>query len=554
MRKVKIISVLICSIFICVADQTFSQIDPENNYAQDVFDKLVKTINQNSIPKPHMNIEPDPDLVAQTFPNGQINVGVKLIEQCRKFGKDSSNAIAHILSHELTHYYQNHFWAENFGTSYASSNWGKLIGNTAGTLEMMKTYETQADQYGMYYSFSAGYQTLDISEQVLDSVYKWFHLPDQLRGYPSLRERRVIAELSKDKISSLIPAFEAGNLLLSVAQIYSGDEQAALAELSTYFFEDIADRQIKTKELNNNMAIGKTIAALQYYTGDYKLIKFPFMLESHSMLYDVSGSRASNEATALGYNEAFEEQVISLLGDAELNLLAAIKMDKTFYPAYINLAIVYVLRQKYGSAQDELKAAMKYMTDNHPQLWAIFEMQGIIGHLQFESELSDNLFSAAVAHGSTTANYNVVALRNENYAAINEMIFFSTDTTEQMNGIEVFDYLNKLSVNKLGRYNLKNESAVLFMDTLPDYIAFNIKPAPDGKFSKLKFLVIRPGSVAVTSKGLHMGDSIADLEKLYGDQHTTLAEAEQNIFVFQKQNLMVWVKNGVVEKWSYWWV
>ena len=98
------------------------------------------------------------------------------------------------------------------------------------SLNVMRLYETQADEYGMYYAFSAGYRTLYIGDKVLDSIYTWFHLNEQLPGYPSLTERKQISIEARANIAKLIPVFETGNNCLLLAQMMGGDQQMLLAK------------------------------------------------------------------------------------------------------------------------------------------------------------------------------------------------------------------------------------------------------------------------------------------------------------------------------------
>ena len=83
------------------------------DYCRDVFTRLVNSVSNVYSAKPTLTIVPSDYLVAETYSTGEIKVGSRLVDLCRRFGKDSTNAMAHILSHELAHFYQNH--AFDFG-------------------------------------------------------------------------------------------------------------------------------------------------------------------------------------------------------------------------------------------------------------------------------------------------------------------------------------------------------------------------------------------------------------------------------------------------------
>ena len=56
-----------------------------------------------------------------------ITVGQSFLDLTRKFGIDSSNARAHVLSHELAHLFLNHGFASIIGTGFASKEISKEL-------------------------------------------------------------------------------------------------------------------------------------------------------------------------------------------------------------------------------------------------------------------------------------------------------------------------------------------------------------------------------------------------------------------------------------------
>ncbi len=155
-----------------------------NNYCRDVFNRLVNSVSTVYGTRPTLTIVESNTLVAETYNTGEVKVGSTLIELCRRFGKDSTNAIAHVLSHELAHYYQNHAWISNFTSAYANVEWSRKL--TESEQQLLPVYETQADEMGFFYALNAGYQSWKVSGAVLDSIYTWYELPKELPGYPPL--------------------------------------------------------------------------------------------------------------------------------------------------------------------------------------------------------------------------------------------------------------------------------------------------------------------------------------------------------------------------------
>ncbi len=545
--KLKLYNIFLICIFL--PGSIFAQNKMNVKYAQDVFNRLVKTINQSTPSKPQLVISPSNDLIAVTNKNGEVMVGYSLIDHCRSFGKDSSNALAHILSHELTHYYSNHFWAENFGSAYADLNWGQLIANAGKTYSVIKLYETQADEYGMYYAFAAGYKTLLIGDRVLDSVYAWYRLDQQLPGYPSLYERKSIALSAKENIAHLLPAFETGNYLMEIAQIVSGTQQSQLAQMAGYYYDEVIAHKIQTKELYNNSGLAKLTGLMPYFDDSISSIRFPFMLETKSLLYNNAGSRGDQSES----DSVMQEIIHAGLEEAEELFLNAIRADRNFFPAHINLAILYILMGKYGAADDELGVAARLQSENH---YAATELSAILAACRKNNDAALSYFDNAKEAGSLTAAYNQQLFFGGGDATgrQTENSYYSTDTTEQFGQRNVFEFLDMLAPNKSYRIDLISEKAALYIDTASDYTVYyiraTIKPSP----GKIRFMVLKENAKTTTSKGLRRGDTIVDLQKKYGKPATVILEADAAIWSYPGQNLLVWVENDQIMKWAYWWV
>jgi len=522
-------------------------------YAQDVFNRLVRVINLSSPAKPLLEVIPDPSKIAETTPEGKIIIGYGLIERCRSFGKDSANALAHVLSHELTHYYSGHFWSDRFGSAYADISWGKTISNTGDSPEVMQQYETQADEYGMYYAFAAGFRTLDVGDRVLDSIYHWYQLQEKLPGYPSLVERKLIAGAARKNILALIPVFEDANLCLTLAQTLSGEQQAMLAQAAAYQYDDILAQKIQTKEMYNNAAVARMLSIVYLLPDSLQSIQFPCMLETGSMLYRAEKSRTQNG----GPDSVQQVLITERLEDAMELLTAAIKADKQFYPAYINKAIAAWLLGNYGTAGDALQTASRIMGESHPLIWAVYEMRGILEFTQWQ-QLDPELFAMASGKGSASAAYNLALLdKKTDPVKLAEMqkpaVANATDTEELFDGISVFDYMDKLAANRTGRMDLQNGQLIIYSDTIAlatiFYVRANYKPS----FAKLRFLVVDDAN-ASTSKNLRRGDNLSLLEKKYGKPAHILLESRAVVYHYPAQNLFVWMEDGKVTKWAYWWM
>jgi hypothetical protein len=538
-----------------ISNALHAQTSFEVKYAYDVFNKLIRTINQSTPAKPILDIAPDQTTLAVTSGNGKIIIGYKLVDKCRSFGKDSSNALAHVLSHELTHYYQNHFWSEQFGSAYADVGWGEQMQQSGKSLNVMRLYETQADEYGMYYAFAAGYRTLYIGDKVLDSIYTWFHLDEQLPGYPSLTERKQIAVAARTNVAKLIPVFETGNMCLTLAQIMGSEQQMILAKTAALQFDDILARKMQTKEMYNNAAVARMLSVLPMYPDSMQDLRLPFMIETGSILYRTDRSRSATGET----DPVLVDSMLATMEEAFAQLTSAVKLDKQFYPAWMNLAILHFMRGEYGSATDALQNASRSMGEGHPLQWSVDEMRALLAYARAEQTTSTQLFASATQKGSPTAQYNFSMLTAD--AAIvtqlltaNRTMPFATDTTEMIDTKPVFDMLDNMSPNRHGRFDLQNEQLVIFSDTSAAYISVFVRANFKPSFNKLRFITSADNNAVTTTKGLHKGDAAQKMTQLYGEPSAILLESRGEIYAYPAQNLFIYLSDGKVTKWTYWWL
>ena len=135
---------------------------------------------------------------------------------CVHMGKDSTNALAALIGHELAHHYRNHDWCSSFAYLMAKSTLSEKIKKV--NIDQKLRVESEADYYGGFYSYLAGYSSYEITDKVLDKVYARFKLQENITGYPSKSERKAIAKSSFEKLKSYIPIFDAGEMLFVIKE------------------------------------------------------------------------------------------------------------------------------------------------------------------------------------------------------------------------------------------------------------------------------------------------------------------------------------------------
>ena len=96
-------------------------------HLNDLYNKIYASMSNGNIIKPTLKIIDDlgeskgyKEVATYSPTNKTISIGTSFLKLTGQFGKDSSNARAHVLSHELAHLFLNHGFASIIGTVFAS--------------------------------------------------------------------------------------------------------------------------------------------------------------------------------------------------------------------------------------------------------------------------------------------------------------------------------------------------------------------------------------------------------------------------------------------------
>ncbi len=305
-------------------------------FAKKVYDDIFVCMDDNRTDKPTLYLSDNPKEIAtripsDTYGNSVIVIGKGLIDICRNFGKDSMNALAHVLGHELAHVFKHQNDISMVGNGYASVDLKKQLKKFNDSLNF-HVIERQADEYAAFYCHVAGYRTVHVGEAVLDSIYKRFNLTDaKLKKYPSLEERKLIVKNSEEQMKALKLMFDEGVLSL-VAGNYKGAQE---------FFKTILKYQFNSREMYNNLGVAYLMEALQELdTLEFPYL-FPLQIDIQSKLDRVT-ERSITDDTREKLEQALRQFKIATLNAKDYSI------------GFINKAIVEFLLEDY----DEMKLSL----------------------------------------------------------------------------------------------------------------------------------------------------------------------------------------------------
>ena len=298
-----------------------------------VFDQLVMAYG---------NAKSAPDLIfkkmsipAQYSPKGKpiIVIDQNLFSICRTFGKDSLNAMAVVLSHELAHYYSDHTFCSDYAYVYLkpeNPNVAKTVRDSRLNSKIEK--ETEADYKGFFYAAAAGFQPFGLQYNLIETLYKSYRLSDLQPGYPSKQKRKELAQGAEAKAKELFVYFQEG---LNAMEGEKYDDAIKAFDKANSF--------IPYRENLNNIGVARTLKALALKVPDDIEKQFP-----NRFTYPIeidNKSRLLNER-----NRALDdsdEEINYLLKSAQSDFEKAISLDKDYTKGVINLACVLDLLGNY---------------------------------------------------------------------------------------------------------------------------------------------------------------------------------------------------------------
>jgi hypothetical protein len=238
-------------LFLWVVFFSFSQAQKPPAFVSKVYDDLYNNLySTKQLSKPVLQyFHEDKQLIidyiaASGGENGKIRVGSEFISVLRSFGPDSCNALAFVLGHELAHIFLEQSNIDRVGSGYADKELRKKLKEVKDSAYTC-IFERQADEYAIFNAHLGGYKVMHIAEEVLTRIYSHFELKQNLKGYPTLEDRKKIARISSLKMSGLLERFEIANLAF-----VSGNYH-----LSAKIYDAILMEGFKSAEIYNNLGL-----------------------------------------------------------------------------------------------------------------------------------------------------------------------------------------------------------------------------------------------------------------------------------------------------------
>ena len=494
-----------------------------------VTEQIARTFgDRRSAPRLEMPVRSKSGRIAEMILVGEpvLYFDEKLYDICQSFGADSTTALALVLAHELTHYYERH--NEWMGFAQLAKKLPPPI-----KAEEKKRLELQADQRGMFQAFVAGYQPFSIVKPLYEKIYTDYKLELNIPGYFSRDERIKLAQEQSVVARNAGVVFETGNFLFL-------NGQYALAERCYRYISNL----LPIQEVIHNQGIAWLQQAYQMTSLSTMPFKLPIELAAtNRMLSDLRSGE--------------EEKRQKMLNEASRIFTNLIEQDPTYEAGYLGLCSTYLLQNQNGAAEDLLK---KWETNggklspNGQLLKAITFAQnknergvkrqiGLLNNV-YEQQYNVSLLKKYFSWFNQREELNVDSLQ----------VFQKKNAAHKENSKPIENQIFNLkfplvAASLPNQFNLPGQDFIRTSYALTDgLLSFNVKLADK------QFDVIHATACTAqwqTKQQLKKGETEARLLELYGVPSQKIP-AGNDVFWYGYENARCWfvVNNGRVEEWT----
>jgi tetratricopeptide (TPR) repeat protein len=493
------------------------------------------------------NIDNPQKYIAAYIPGSEnlIIIDEEVYDLTVTFGPDSLNALAGIISHELAHHYQRHNFCSDFAFILGTEN-SLAARITSIDKEIKEKNEAEADYYGMFYGYVAGYNTFNMFPAILDKIYSHYKLPDKIAGYPSKSERKDIATASAKKLDEWIRIFDAGELLFSLKKY--DDAFECFNKLSQVF---------PSREIINNAGVIKLSAALELLSND----QYPFIIPVE---FD-AGTRLKRGNTRDTGNDEFK--INSLTQNAISFFEKANQIDPGYINSQINLACAYIVLKNYNLAIGISDKLLKGTTTPNDlrSLSRIYTVRGLAYYYLGEgNKAREDIVKAKSLDNNEMTSYNSLLLEKAQQGPIDQIydklfsLFKSEERTPEQDVSSVSmnekigqEQANLLTIQKDGlSINIQNDDENISIRYSNRFSYTEMAISSD--VVHLNTIYTQFGYTGKTARNLGLYDPESAVLKAYGNPSYSIEAMAGSYLIYKKLKIVFYMSQA--KKINKWWI
>lgn len=378
----------LCVLICFVSASTTAQIGRiKFSQQMDILKNIYQSCGYKLSDQPTVKITSKASQAAVFIPSSNtILLDEKLLNICKSFGKDSSDALAFILAHELSH------------AIYKDKSRGLVPINFLNYSKNFKSQEKEeklADVQGAFMAYLAGYNPGNVLTVLIEKIYKAYNLSDSPNdNYPSLSERMRTTKLVLDQVDDLINVFEASNMLLAKGEF-------AIAQLGFNYILQF----YRGPEILNNTGVAFVMQAMQFFNEETDQYAYPIEIDENTALKKIKKARGPLP---------IEDQLMRkhFLKLAEEGFSDALEMNPSKIATHINLMCCLILDGKAAECkkyfnQKGLKKFLdkKYYPDNQKLSLVLGVCEAMLGN-SIRNKFFDEILLAGHDNLKTMAAHN----------------------------------------------------------------------------------------------------------------------------------------------------
>lgn len=480
------------------AQEALPKSHPAHKRCIKVYNKLKKAIGDQRTTLPNiMVMERTKRVASYRSMDNAIIIEKTAYDICQKMGENSESALAFLIGHELTHFYQQNYW----------KNRGKVT-HFLLKHEILKKYaleDEEADSYSAFVAYLAEYNTLEIIPTLLEQIYDGYHLNKEIEGYPSLTERKKVVRTVQRKVRKFIQMYESANYYVAIGW--------NLQAISCYGY---LLKFIKTKELYHNIGVVLLATAIEHPESNGYSFLYPIDVDLTNVFerpYSVQGGQTK------------------LLTDAESYLKKALVLDGNYCSAYLNLSCVYDLKGDVTNALTTLNTASN-LSPTALQRAKISIIKGIVYAHRNQVQTASKYFDDANKHYQ---NLPVWYISNANKRILSSekspKAKYDINIEDQMDGVN-FRTMRKRTAAavSLGTSSVLNMEVDFSTQARSYFSRFLIENKLEGS-TNYAFLQRTRNRELTTAQGIKVGTPLSEVQKAYKGTYFQVVHNHRGFFL-----------------------
>lgn len=486
-------------------------IDSDQQVVQEIYHNLKNTIGDKRQDWPKVQVWSITDRVASFVPlDNTIYIDQKTIEICKTFEDKYKDALAFIIGHELTHFYQAHQWKEMGFASHFLVN--------KNSFEAHLEHERQADIYGAFIAQQSGYQSIKLIPGLLENIYKNYKLDVAAnQDYPSLSNRKKLAEEACHLAADLVSVYQTANY----AMVLGKYEEAHL-------LYDYVRQSLQFKELYFNLGMNNL---LQYYYWQ------PDLQLGYDFEIDPSIPITRNDQT---------RHPTALLKEAKASFQKILtQYDPQYFPAQLHLITVLDWQKdKTGATQQINKLGNNFTPKKQASLFLTI---GNFHARNGQSTLASDFYQRIAFIPTANLATKELALENLNYLKTKKA---SKQKPPQHPALRIEKGIDKIASLTLFKNYNRTISINNQMDLKTDEAGNSFLYRLHFKGQLLKIQLIE--SIGTQSnKGIEIGSTDQQIKKSYPNSQLGKVRHTNGYYLINYRKGLIFKCNqeGIVEEW-----